>query len=188
MKKNILIGIPTYNEENAISNIVNDLNVFLDVEQKIKDEAKLKRDLERKKSEQKINLEIKKRRDDFSKYIVPQQMSSDINIKTILRDKDRVSFDIFLKSQYFYEFKVLINQIEDMNIQKPNSHEEYINFQLDVNKNKSEKFFNTFTQDIHNLKSKKFDISKLSSHEDAELVFKLAIVLFLLNRKFENKL
>ncbi len=165
-----------------------DLNVFLDVEQKIKDEAKLKRDLERKKSEQKINLEIKKRRDDFSKYIVPQQMSSDINIKTILRDKDRVSFDIFLKSQYFYEFKVLINQIEDMNIQKPNSHEEYINFQLDVNKNKSEKFFNTFTQDIHNLKSKKFDISKLSSHEDAELVFKLAIVLFLLNRKFENKL
>ena len=165
-----------------------DLNVFLDVEQKIKDEAKLKRDLERKKSEQEINLEIKKRRDDFSKYIVPQQMSSDINIKTILRDKDRVSFDIFLKSQYFYEFKVLINQIEDMNIQKPNSHEEYINFQLDVNKNKSEKFFNTFTQDIHNLKSKKFDISKLSSHEDAELVFKLAIVLFLLNRKFENKL
>ena len=165
-----------------------DLNVFLDVEQKIKDEAKLKRDLERKKSEQKINLEIKKRRDDFSKYIVPQQMSSDINIKTILRDKDRVSFDIFLKSQYFYEFKDLINQIEDMNIQKPNSHEEYINFQLDVNKNKSEKFFNTFTQDIHNLKSKKFDISKLSSHEDAELVFKLAIVLFLLNRKFENKL
>ena len=165
-----------------------DLNVFLDVEQKIKDEAKLKRDLERKKSEQEINLEIKKRRDDFSKYIVPQQMSSDINIKTILRDKDRVSFDVFLKSQYFYEFKVLINQIEDMNIQKPNSHEEYINFQLDVNKNKSEKFFNTFTQDIHNLKSKKFDISKLSSHEDAELVFKLAIVLFLLNRKFENKL
>ena len=30
MKKNILIGIPTYNEENAISNIVNDLNVFLE--------------------------------------------------------------------------------------------------------------------------------------------------------------
>ena len=98
------------------------------------------------------------------------------------------SFDIFLKSQYFYEFKVLINQIEDMNIQKSNSHEDYINFQLDVNKNKSEKFFNTFTQDIHNLKSKKFDISKLSNHEDAELVFKLAIVLFLLNKKFENKL
>ena len=165
-----------------------DLNVFLDVEQKIKDEAKLKRDLERKKSEQKINLEIKKRREDFSKYILPQQTSSDINITTVLRDEEKVCFDIFLKSQYFFEFKTLIDQIQDINTQPSNTNEDYVNFQLDISKNKSEEFFNTFTKDIHNLKSKKFDIDNIMNYENAELVFKLAIILFLLNKKFENKL
>ena len=76
-------------------------------EEKIKDDTKLNRDLERKKTKREINKEIKKRKEDFSKYIVPQQTSSDINIKTILRDEDKVSFDIFLKSQYFFEFKIL---------------------------------------------------------------------------------
>ena len=165
-----------------------DLNVFFDVEEKIKDETKLNRDLDRKKTKREINKEIKKRKEDFSKYIVPQQTSSDINIKTILRDEDKVSFDIFLKSQYFFEFKILIDQIQDINIQEPNNDEDYINFKLDLSKNKSEEFFNTFAKGVHNLKSKKFNIDNLINHENAELVFKLAIILFLLNKKFENKL
>jgi len=165
-----------------------DLNVFFDVEEKIKDETKLNRDLDRKKTKREINKEIKKRKEDFSKYIVPQQTSSDINIKTILRDEDKVSFDIFLKSQYFFEFKILIDQIQDINIQESNNDEDYINFQLDLSKNKSEEFFNTFAKGVHNLKSKKFNIDNLINHENAELVFKLAIILFLLNKKFENKL
>ena len=165
-----------------------DLNVFFDVEEKIKDDTKLNRDLERKKTKREINKEIKKRKEDFSKYIVPQQTSSDINIKTILRDEDKVSFDIFLKSQYFFEFKILIDQIQDINIQESNNDEDYINFQLDLSKNKSEEFFNTFAKGVHNLKSKKFNIDNLINHENAELVFKLAIILFLLNKKFENKL
>ena len=165
-----------------------DLNVFFDVEEKIKDETKLNRDLDRKKTKREINKEIKKRKEDFSKYIVPQQTSSDINIKTILRDEDKVSFDIFLKSQYFFEFKILIDQIQDINIQESNNDEDYINFQLDLSKNKSEEFFNIFAKGVHNLKSKKFNIDNLINHENAELVFKLAIILFLLNKKFENKL
>jgi len=165
-----------------------DLNVFLDVEEKIKDEAKLNRDLERKKTKREINNEIKKRKEDFSKYILPQQTSSDINIATVLRDEDKVCFDIFLKSQYFFEFKILIDQIQDITIKPSNTNEDYVNFQLDISKNKSQEFFNAFTKDIHNLKSKKFDIDNLMNYENAELVFKLAIILFLLNKKFENKL
>ena len=165
-----------------------DLNVFLDVEEKIKNEAKLTRDLERKKTKREINKEIKKRKEDFSKYIVPQQTYSDINIKTILRDEEKVSFDIDLKSQYYFEFKILIDQIQDMNIEELNNDKDHINFQLEVDKNKSEEFFNTFTKDINNLKSKKFNIDNLMNYENAELVFKLAIILFLLNKKFENKL
>ncbi len=165
-----------------------DLNVFLDVEEKIKNEAKLTRDLERKKTKREINKEIKKRKEDFSKYIVPQQTYSDINIKTILRDEEKVSFDIDLKSQYYFEFKILIDQIQDMNIEELNNDKDHINFQLEVDKNKSEEFFNTFTKEINNLKSKKFNIDNLMNYENAELVFKLAIILFLLNKKFENKL
>ena len=165
-----------------------DLNVFLDVEEKIKDEAKLSRDLERKKTKREINKEIKKRKEDFSEYILPQQTSSDIKIKTTLRDKEKVSFNILLRNQYFFEFKILIDQIEDIDIEESNNHEGYANFQLNVSKNKSEEFFNTFTKDINNLKSKKFDVNSLMNYENSELVFKLSVVLFLLNKKFENKL
>ena len=82
----------------------------------------------------------------------------------------------------------MIDQIQDMNIEELNNDKDHINFQLEVDKNKSEEFFNTFTKEINNLKSKKFNIDNLMNHENAELVFKLAIILFLLNKKFENKL
>ena len=82
----------------------------------------------------------------------------------------------------------MIDQIQDMNIEELNNDKDHINFQLEVDKNKSEEFFNTFTKEINNLKSKKFNIDNLMNYENAELVFKLAIILFLLNKKFENKL
>ena len=82
----------------------------------------------------------------------------------------------------------MIDQIQDMNIEELNNDKDHINFQLEVDKNKSEEFFNSFTKDINNLKSKKFNIDNLMNYENAELVFKLAIILFLLNKKFENKL
>ena len=75
--------------------------MFLDVEEKIKNEAKLTRDLEKKKTKREINKEIKKEKKDFSKYIVPQQTYSDINIKTILRDEEKFLLILVKKSILF---------------------------------------------------------------------------------------
>ena len=78
-----------------------DLNVFLDLEEKIKKDAKLSRDLKRKKKKEQILEEIKKRKKDFEEYILPQRSFSDIYIKTILRDEVNVKFKLFIKNDYF---------------------------------------------------------------------------------------
>ncbi len=165
-----------------------DLNVFFDLEEGIKDETKMSRDLERKKTKREINKEIKKRKQDFVEYILPQQESSDITLKTTIRDEGMVCFDILMESQYFFEFELLIDEIEDVRISKPSLDTKFIKFELEIKNKKSKEFFSLFTREIENLKSKKFTINELDVDQNSEIIIKLGIILFMLNKKFENKL
>tara|TARA_E500000331_G_C16963659_1_gene586106 strand:- start:41 stop:721 length:681 start_codon:yes stop_codon:yes gene_type:complete len=165
-----------------------DLNVFLDLEEEIKKETKVFRDTERGKKKESILKEIDKRKKDFNKYILPQKNFSDIYIKTLYRGIDKVKFKIHFKNDYFFEFKNFFSGLNEINISNAQQEPGLTIFELDVDNHSSSKFFKLLTKDIANLKNNKFNESKIEKPENFELFCKLALVLFMLNKKMENNL
>ena len=165
-----------------------DLNVFLDLEEKIKKDAKLSRDLNRKKKKEQILEEIKKRKKDFEEYILPQHSFSDIYIKTILRDEVNVKFKLFIKNDYFFDFKSMVVSVEDVVISNEKQEPGLVQFDLNIKNKDSKTFFNLLTENLSNLKNNKFKVIELDDIGNSELLCKLALILFMLNKKIESKL
>ena len=74
-----------------------DLNIYLDLEESIKVNAKLLRDLERGKTKENILKEIEKRKSDYLKHIQPQSKFADLYIKTLIRSKGKVLLEVSFK-------------------------------------------------------------------------------------------
>ena len=165
-----------------------DLNVFLDLEEKIKKDAKLSRDLNRKKKKEQILEQIKKRKKDFEEYILPQHSFSDIYIKTILRDEVNVKFKLFIKNDYFFDFKSMVVSVEDVVISNEKQEPGLVQFDLNIKNKDSKTFFNLLTENLSNLKNNKFKVIELDDIGNSELLCKLALILFMLNKKIESKL
>ena len=165
-----------------------DLNVFLDLEEEIKKDAKLSRDLNRKKKKDQILEEIKKRKKDFEEYILPQHSFSDIYIKTILRDEVNVKFKLFIKNDYFFDFKSMVGSVEDVVISNEKQEPGLVQFDLNIKNKDSKTFFNLLSENLSNLKNNKFKVIELDEIGNSELLCKLALILFMLNKKIESKL
>ena len=165
-----------------------DLSVFLDLEEEIKKDAKLSRDLNRKKKKKQILEEIKKRKKDFEEYILPQSSFSDIYIKTILRDEVNVKFKLFIKNDYFFDFKSIVVSVEDVVISNEKQEPGLVQFDLNIKNKDSKTFFNLLTENLSNLKNNKFKVIELDDIGNSELLCKLALILFMLNKKIESKL
>ena len=164
-----------------------DLNIFLDLEENLKQDTKINRDIQRNKPEEEILDEINKRKQDFSDYVLPQSNSCDLYIKTKLREREYIELNIFFKNDYFYEFKSFFANMESIKIMNENYNEGLYEFDLKVFESDSIDFFYIMTQNINNLHSLSFDVNSLKQ-EDFELVYKLGIILFMLNKKIENKI
>ena len=165
-----------------------DLKVFLDTEDILKKETKLARDIERGKTEEDILEQINQREDDFFEYILPQRNSSDVSITTRSRLFEKVSFDIQIKTQYFFELQQLLETIPSVEIKVPSVEHTFTKFQLDIEEQQYNNLFSLLTKDIQNLKSKSFDLKKYNNDKLPELTLKISIILFLLTKKFENRL
>ena len=165
-----------------------DLNVFLDLEEQIKKDTKLSRDLKRKKKKEKILEEIKKRKKDFEEHILPQRSFSDIYIKTILRDEVNVKFKLFFKNDYFFEFKSMLESVEGVRILNEKQEPGLVQFDLDISNKNYVEFFNLLTENLNNLKNNKFKLTEIGHVDNSELLCKLALILFMLNKKIESKL
>ena len=165
-----------------------DLKVFLDTEDILKKETKLARDIERGKTEEDILEQINQREDDFFEYILPQRNSSDVSITTRSRLFEKVSFDIQIKTQYFFELQQLLETIPSVEIKVPFVEHTFTKFQLDIEEQQYNNLFSLLTKDIQNLKSKSFDLKKYNNDKLPELTLKISIILFLLTKKFENRL
>ena len=163
-----------------------DLNIFLDLEENLKQDTKINRDIERNKSEEQILDEINKRKQDFSDYVLPQSNSSDLYIKTKLREREFIELNISFKNDYFYEFKSFFVNMESIKIMNENYKEGLYEFDLKIFESDSIDFFYIMTQNINNLHSLSFDVDSLKQ-EDFELVCKLGLILFMLNKKLKIK-
>tara|TARA_B100001029_G_scaffold177996_1_gene183732 strand:- start:43 stop:1995 length:1953 start_codon:yes stop_codon:yes gene_type:complete len=165
-----------------------DLNVFLDLEEQIKKDTKLSRDLKRKKKKEKILEEIKKRKKDFEEHILPQYAFSDIYIKTILRDEVNVKFKLFFKNDYFFDFKSVVEGVEGIMISNEKQEPGLVQFDLNISNKDYVEFFNLLTENLSNLKNNKFKVTEIGDVGNSELLCKLALILFMLNKKIETKL
>ena len=165
-----------------------DLNVFLDLEEQIKKDTKLSRDLKRKKKKEKILEEIKKRKKDFEEHILPQYSFSDIYIKTILRDEVNVKFKLFFKNDYFFDFKSVVEGVEGIMISNEKQEPGLVQFDLNISNKDYVEFFNLLTENLSNLKNNKFKVTEIGDVGNSELLCKLALILFMLNKKIETKL
>ena len=165
-----------------------DLKIFLDLEENIKKEAKLARDLDRGRTKKDILYQINQRKEDFIKYVLPQNKYADISMTTISRGLENVSFDIYIKTQYFFELQHLLNLITGANITEISSESTFTHFQLMVDKDQHKEIFSLLTNDINNLKNHDFDLENYGGDNLIELTVKLSMALFLLNKKLENRL
>ena len=165
-----------------------DLKIFLDLEEGIKKDTKLARDMDRGRTKEEILKQINQRKNDFVKYVLPQYKSSDVSITTSSRDFEKVTFDIYLKTQYFFELQHLLELVPNTKIKELSKDQIFTYFQLDVDKHQYQEIFSRLTSKIQNLKSNSFNLESFDGDNLIELTVKLSIVLFLLNKKFENRL
>ena len=165
-----------------------DLNVFLDLEEKIKKDSKLSRDKERDKKENDILNEIEKRKKDFQEYVFPQSALSDVYIKTISRGKEEIQFNIFFNNDYFFEFKTSLENLSNVVISNIVNEPGVVRFDLTVENKDTDVFFKLLTRNISNLQNYNFKITELDNEVTPELLSKLAVILFMLNKKIETKL
>jgi uridine kinase len=165
-----------------------DLKIFLDLEEKIKKDTKLTRDLDRGRTKADIINQINQRKEDFVEFVLPQHRYSDVSITTISRSSENLSFHIYLKTEYFFELQHLLELIPGTIVKELNSDIKFTHFQLEVGKLRYKEIFSLLTNDITNLKSNDFNLENYDADNFTELAVKLSISLFLLNKKLENRL
>ncbi len=165
-----------------------DLNVFLDLEEKIKKDSKLSRDKERDKKENDILNEIEKRKKDFQEHVFPQSTLSDVYIKTISRGKEEIQFNIFFNNDYFFEFKTSLESLSNVVLSNIVNEPGVVKFDLTLQNKDVDVFFERLTRNISNLQNYNFKIRELDNEVTSELLSKLAVILFMLNKKIETKL
>lgn len=158
-----------------------DLNVFLDLNEEVKNITKLKRDKERKKDEDEIKSEIESRKNDFKEFILPQSKKADLYLSTISRTSD-VSIEMHVANEYLIDLKQIIS-IDKVSKSEILEEEAFSKLEFIVNIKDYQKIFDDLTKGIENLSSTNFKIKYQES--EAEQYIKLGIILFLLNKKIQ---
>ncbi len=158
-----------------------DLNVFLDLNEEVKNITKLKRDKERKKEEDEIKSEIESRKNDFKEFILPQSKKADLYLSTTSRTSD-VRIEMHVANEYLIDLKNIIS-IDKVSKSEILEEEAFSKLEFIVNIKDYQKIFDDLTKGIDNLSSTNFELKHQES--EAEQYIKLGIILFLLNKKLQ---
>ena len=158
-----------------------DLNVFLDLNEEVKNITKLKRDKERKKEEDEIKSEIESRKNDFMEFILPQSKKADLYLSTTSRTSD-VRIEMHVANEYLIDLKNIIS-IDKVSKSEILEEEAFSKLEFIVNVKDYQKIFDDLTKGIDNLSSTNFELKHQES--EAEQYIKLGIILFLLNKKLQ---
>lgn len=118
----LLCGLHTLYKDN-IRNL-SEIKIFLDTEKELKREWKIQRDIiERNKSKDEIIQNIKKRENDYYKYIEPQKYHSDI----IIQYTNNNGFIIHINDNLNYYTNTFLSQISSNNYKENNFNKYFIN-------------------------------------------------------------
>jgi hypothetical protein len=165
-----------------------DLNIFLDLEESIKEQSKISRDLERGKTEDIIKKEIENRKSDYKKYIETQAEFADVYIKTLKRNEDYNLFEIWLRHEDYNQLESLLNASGEFVIIDNIREDNLIKFGIKIDHRQVEKFFFMLSEKIENLRSAKFKLDEFSKVDNFELLAKLAFIMFVLEKRLSEKI
>ena len=82
----------------------------------------------------------------------------------------------------------MVVSVEDVVISNEKQEPGLVQFDLNIKNKDSKTFFNLLTENLSNLKNNKFKVIELDDIGNSELLCKLALILFMLNKKIESKL
>ena len=120
----LLCGLHTLYKDN-IRNL-SEIKIFLDTDKELKTEWKIQRDIiERNKSKEEIIQNIKKRENDYYKYIEPQKYHSDIIVQYINRDS--LELNIYINDTLNYYTNTFLSQISKIHYKENNFNKYIIN-------------------------------------------------------------
>ncbi|MDB3983835.1 hypothetical protein N9437_03115 [Acidimicrobiia bacterium] len=163
------------------------LNIFLDLEATIKEKSKIQRDILRGKTEKNIKDEIEKRKNDFKEYILPQSKYADIFIKTLERNEKFNVFKIRFNDEYYREFESILSKSNKFVITDQKNSNLFIEFDIKLDNVNVESFFEILTGNIENLRSKNFNTGEYVKKDNFELLSKLGIILYVLEKRISEK-
>jgi uridine kinase len=165
-----------------------DLNIFLDLEESIKEQSKISRDLERGKTEDIIKKEIEERKSDYKKYIETQAEFADVYIKTLERNEDHNLFEIWLRHEDYNQLEILLNASGEFVIIDNIKEDNLIKFSIKIDHGQVKKFFFMLSENIENLRSVNFKLDEFSKVDDFELLSKLAFIIYVLEKRLSEKI
>lgn len=165
-----------------------DLNVYLELENKLKFETKLSRDKLRGRKKEDIEKQIYKRKSDYEEYIKPQADLADLYIITKSRDHKMYILEICFKFEYFEDFKDLVSCMSGVNLFDEVVENKKIYFNIGIDSNATLQFYKILTSKVDNLGSLAFKPEDYTEEENNELLSKLGVVLFMLEKKISEKI
>ena len=93
-----------------------------------------------------------------------------------------------MKNDYFIELKKLISEILNTPISNITHESGLVKFDFCVLNNESVELFEALTKNIKNLENSNFYNSEIFLNQNSELLCKLSIALFVLDKKIETKI
>ena len=165
-----------------------DLNIYLELEEKLKIDAKMTRDLSRGRTKEDIKKQIIQRKSDYELYIKPQAKFSDIYICTKYRNINNYILEISFKSEYFKDFKNKVSDINGVNISNEILKDNKIIFNIEIDFNETFNYFKSLTVNLGNLESLNFQAKNYIKEGNYELLSKLGVILFMLEKKISEKI
>lgn len=119
----LLCGLHTLFKENLRN--ISEIKIFVDTQKEIKTQWKIKRDLiERNKPKEEILESIKKRENDYKKFIEPQKFLSDIIIEYI--NESELELNILINNELNYYTNLFLTQISKLQYKENNFNKYYI--------------------------------------------------------------
>ena len=94
---------------------------------------------------------------------------------------------LVLKNDYFNEFTSIIRNINGVSLENEKYENGVVRFEIKINRNISELFFNVLSAKIDNLRSKNFKFKETYEDDYVELISKLGIILYMLEKRISEK-
>ena len=158
-------------------NKIYNLKIFIDLEKTLKDEFKIKRDLDRNKSIDEINKQIKSRENDYKEYILPQKYNSDLSINTLALSGEEITIEVNLSTEYLDELIEILNKHRSQII-SAELNQDLAKLVFKTNR-KNNELINHLTKELINLKDDLFIF------ENNEISLKSSLILYFLSKKLD---